>query len=138
MNTSEELNGALVLVHPGLAYDPAGKQNQLGIITDIDLINDDIFVAFATGEQGRYSADALLMLKPTEDISREAMKQHYDLDLADFKTLLRISVMQNRTPSMANTRAAMVQAMQNDTLRRHSMATIAELYPQELSMSVGR
>lgn len=138
MKNAEELPGTLVLVHPDLIHDPAGKQNQPGMITDVDLENDDIYVSFAKGEQGRYSADALLIMKPANTIHFDLMQNRMSLDTADFKTLMRIMLLQNGHPTMTDKRTAIKMASQSDILRNGSMATVAEFYPQEHAISFGR
>lgn len=138
MNNPEELTGMLALVHPALSHDPAGKQNQVGMITDADLANDDIYIGFAKGEQGRYSADAVLIMKPANTIHFDLMQNRLKLEVTDFKTLMRIALLRQGHPTMADKRSAMAMAMQNETLRNNSMATVAEAYPQEMSISIGR
>jgi ethanolamine utilization protein EutP (predicted NTPase) len=49
---TDDLKGTFVLVHPELSHDPAGKQNKIGIITQTDLPNEDVFVSFGN-EPGR-------------------------------------------------------------------------------------
>ena len=44
--TSSELTGTLVLVHLKMKNDPAGKENETGVIVNADLANDSILVGF--------------------------------------------------------------------------------------------
>ena len=67
---NDDLQGLPVLVHPELSFDPAGKQNQVGVISKADLMNDDVFVSF-DGKLALYSTDALLVLLPPEEIHRK-------------------------------------------------------------------
>jgi len=57
MLMADELKGLVVLVHPDLVNDPVNRQNQVGVISHADLMNDDIFVRF-DGEQGLYASVA--------------------------------------------------------------------------------
>lgn len=89
----ENLTGTVVLVHPELMNDPVNRQGQVGIVASADLANDEVFVGFGKGPLGLYSVDALLALKPHNEIYKHLLNHVQDLDQQDFKTMLRISML---------------------------------------------
>ena len=84
-----------VLVHPQLDDDPAGKQNQVGIITSADIAIDEVFVNFADNTQGLYSTDALLALLPAEEIHQNLVDNAFTLAMQDLKVLTQIDLLLN-------------------------------------------
>ncbi len=52
MNRTDELPGTLVLIHPDLTKDPAGRPGQIGVITDTDRNGDNAFVGFGKKRPG--------------------------------------------------------------------------------------
>src|SRR6185437_8783453 len=111
MQTSDELIGTLVLVHPKLSNDPAVKTGQVGIITGADLPNDNIFVGFGRSGQGVYGSDALLLLKPAEQL-KELLQQHKpDLNANDYGTLYQIALLKEFRQSTANIKTAISLAL---------------------------
>lgn len=120
-----ELQGSLVLVNPYLDDDPMQKQGQLGMITDFDLDNDEVYVSFSKGEQGLYSTAVLQVLKPPAEIYKIALVYRVDMDTADFKDLLRITAQQDMN-TRASIRNAMEIAMKNETLRTCSLVSIRD------------
>jgi hypothetical protein len=87
----DDLQGTPVLVHPELGYDPAGKQNKVGLISKADLMNDDIFVSFGD-ELALYSTDALLVLRPAEEIHQNLVELAYDISFVELKPLTQIDL----------------------------------------------
>ena len=126
MNSSDELTGTLVLVHPKLTNDPAGKSGQVGIITGADLANDDIFVGFGRSGQGVYGSDALLTLKPAEQLKELLQRHQLQLSIPDYKALFQISLLQEFRQSTANIKTAMSLALQNETIMGHSMQSLED------------
>lgn len=89
----ENLTGTVVLVHPELMNDPVNQQGQVGIVASVDIANDEVFVGFGKGPLGLYSVDALLALKPHNEIYKHLLTHVQELDPQDFKTMLRISML---------------------------------------------
>src|SRR5882757_6138930 len=137
MNNTDDLTGSLVLVHPDLQDDKAGKQNQIGMITHADLINDNVIVTFGKGEQALYSTDALLTLKPANDIYRALLTSHKSLEKEDYKALFQISLLQDYG-SPGKTKTAIELAMKNETLRNFSMVTLEESLKKDHVLSLER
>ena len=88
---TDDLKGTPVLVHPELSYDPAGRQNQVGVISKADLMNDDVFVSF-DGGIALYSTDALLVLLPAEEIHQNLADIAYETPFAELKPLTQIDL----------------------------------------------
>jgi len=96
----EELTGDLVLVNPKLTHDPANRQGEIGIITKADLEKDEIFVGFGHKPMGLYSADALLTMKPKNELHKDLMVTGKELDKEDLKVVWRAHLLQERaTPT---------------------------------------
>ncbi len=89
----EELTGTVVLVHPELMNDPVNRQGHVGIVATADLGQDEVFVGFGKGPLGLYSVDALLVLKPHNEIYKDLLNHVQELDAQDFKAMLRISML---------------------------------------------
>lgn len=123
---AEELIGQLVLVHPQLTGDPAGKSGQVGIITGTELENDNIYVGFGRNGQGLYATDALLLLKPAAQIKDLLQEHKQDLSVTDYKALFQISLLQEFKKSTANIKSAMSLALQSETVRNFSMRSIED------------
>lgn len=126
MNPSDELIGQLVLVHPQLTSDPAGKSGHVGIITGTDLENDNIYVGFGRNGQGLYGTDALLLLKPNEQIKQNLQEHKSALSVGDYKSLFQISLLQEFKQSTANIKTAMSLALQNETVMGLSMQSLED------------
>lgn len=126
LNPSEELIGQLVLVHPQLTGDPAGKSGQVGIITGTELEHDNIYVGFGRNGQGLYGTDALLLLKPAAQIKDLLQEHKQALSVADYKALFQISLLQEFKQSTANIKSAMSLALQSETVRNLSMRSIED------------
>ena len=121
----DELTGTLVLVHPGLAADPAGKQNQIGLITDYDLGKDDIYVSFGKGERALYSSDALLVMKSENDVYAALLEHRTDLPQADFKALFQANLMQQYGHT-GQLKGAMELLQQRPQIRELGMVSLAD------------
>jgi len=89
---NDELNGKLVLVHPGLTHDPAGRQNEIGIIVNSDLADDNILVSFQDNGYASFSSDALLVLLPDEQIHQNLVDMAYEAAFRDLKALTHIDL----------------------------------------------
>jgi hypothetical protein len=137
MNALNDLSGTLVLVHPALPHDEAGNQNNIGMITDADLDRDEVLVTFGKGDIGLYSADALLVLKSANDIHRNALDNHQQLDTADFKSLLSMALLR-QSGGYSDTRKAFEMVMNNNRLLEHSMVALDESLDLEQAQSMGR
>ena len=131
----DELQGKLVLVHPDLTNDPAGKRNEIGVIKTIDLDQDDVFVSFDNGELSLYATDALLILKPANEIYDKIASIELKLDFPDLKALNWINLLQ-RYGSSNQLRNAMEQAKQHPGI--HSLCLITLREALEINQSQNR
>lgn len=126
LNPSEELIGQLVLVHPRLTSDPAGKSGQVGIITGTDLEADNVYVGFGKQGQGLYGTDALLILRPAQQLKNALAEHKTELGFEDHKALFQIALLKEFRPTTANIKTAMSLALQSETVRNMSMRSIED------------
>lgn len=110
----EDLTGTWVLVHPELTIDPAKHQGHIGIIKSSDLLKDEVRVGFGHTPVALYSTDALLVIKPHNELYRDLLTNVKELETQDFKTLLRISMLlQNGSPRQLKDALEMVLSSEN-------------------------
>jgi hypothetical protein len=119
----EELTGNLVMVHPKLTNDPVQRQGQLGVITSADLAKDEIYVGFGSSPLGLYSSDALLVLKPNNELYEGILTHIKEMDTPDFKTLMEITLLQEKN-SVNYLRDALELAATNERTLEYSTVTL--------------
>ena len=88
---NDKLRGVVALVHPDLECDPLNKRNQIGVICEANIDLDDIYVDFVD-KVGLFSADALLVLLPPEEIHQNLADMAYDIAFPDLKALTQIDL----------------------------------------------
>lgn len=121
----EDLTGNLVMVHPRLENDPVQRQGQVGIITSADLAKDEIYVGFGNSPLGLYSTDALLVLKPHNELYQDILTHIKEMDTPDFKTLMEITLLQEKN-SVNYLRDAMELATTNDRTLAYSTISLQD------------
>lgn len=121
----EELTGNLVMVHPKLSDDPVQRQGQVGIITSADLVKDEIYVGFGNSPLGLYSTDALLVLKPHHELYKDILTHIKEMDTPDFKTLMEITLLQEKS-SVNYLRDAMELAATNERTLAYSTVSLQD------------
>ncbi len=141
----EDLTGNLVMVHPKLENDPVNRQAQVGIIISADLAKDEIYVGFGNSPLGLYSTDALLVLKPHNELYNDILTHIKEMDTPDFKTLMEITLLQEKS-SVNYLRDAMELAVTNERTLAYSTVSLQdklglvreESREQQLTPSMGR
>lgn len=113
------------MVHPNLTSDPVGRQGQVGIITSFDLAKDEVYVGFGNSPLGLYSTDALLVLKPHNDLYQDILTHIKEMDTPDFKTLMEITILQEKN-SVNHLRDAMELAATNEKTLAYSTVSLQE------------
>jgi hypothetical protein len=136
--TTEELTGTLVLVHPELKNDPAGKFGEIGVITGANIAEDTVYVGFGRAGQGAYGSDALLVLKPAEVIYKQMQEDKSKLSTNEYKTLFQIALMLEYKQSATTLKNAMLHAMKSETLRNYSMVTLDDALGLKRNQSLER
>jgi hypothetical protein len=121
----EDLTGNLVMVHPKLENDPVNRQAQVGIITSADLAKDEVSVGFGNSPLGLYSTDALLMLKPHNELYADILTHIREMDTPDFKTLMEITLLQEKS-SVNYLRDAMELAATNERTLAFSTVSLQD------------
>lgn len=141
----DELTGNLVMVHPKLENDPVNHQAQVGIITSADLAKDEVYVGFGNSPLGLYSTNALLVLKPHNDLYQDILTNIKKMDTPDFKTLMEITILQEKS-SVNSLRDAMELAATNERTLAFSTVSLQdklglvreESHKQQITAGVGR
>jgi hypothetical protein len=133
---TEDLKGTLVLVHPELAHDPAGKQNQIGIISYTDLVNDDVFVSFGY-ETALYATDALLMLLPQLEIYQYTNEMAFELALPDLKTLTQIELLLRYGTAITH-ETALQLARDNKNIQPFCLDTLQNQLQKDIDQNYSR
>jgi len=133
---TDDLKGTPVLVHPELSYDPAGKQNQVGIIREADLMNDDVFVSF-NGELALYPAEALFVLLPNEEIHQNLADIAYETPFAQLKPLTQIDLFL-RYGSPGKELTAMHLARDNPAIRPLCLDTLQNQLIKSIDQNYSR
>jgi len=87
----DKLRGVVALVHPDLECDPLNKRNQIGVISEADIDLDNICVDFVN-KVGLFSADALLVLLPSDEIHQNLADMAYEVAFPDLKALTQIDL----------------------------------------------
>jgi hypothetical protein len=133
---TEDLKGTPVLVHPELAHDPAGKQNQIGIISHTDLVNDDVFVSFGY-ETALYATDALLMLLPQLEIYQYTNEMAFELALPDLKTLTKIELLLRYGTAITH-ETALQLARDNKNIQPFCLDTLQNQLQKDIDQNYSR
>ena len=133
---TDDLKGTPVLVHPELSYDPAGKQNQVGLISKADLMNDDVFVSF-NGELALYPAEALFVLLPNEEIHQNLADIAYETPFAELKPLTQIDLFL-RYGSPGKELTAMHLARDNPAIRPLCLDTLQNQIIKSIDQNYSR
>lgn len=115
---TNELRGTMVLIHPDLTRDPAGKSGQLGVITGYEPDNDNVFVGFGKAGQGLYGTDAVLVLRNGPAILAELAEQKKYLSVDDADTVFKIGMFEEVSSTPTNTRIALEFAKNNPVVRQ--------------------
>lgn len=121
----EELTGQLVVVHPQLTTDPVSRQGQIGVIATVDLKSDTIGVGFGAGPLGKYSSEALLVLKNKNELYQDVMTGVKEMDAKTFHDLLDLNMKQERS-DYVNVSAAMKIALENPEVMKRSMISLED------------
>ena len=91
-NVNADLANRFVLVHPDLEHDPAGKQNEMGMIISADIAKDDFYVSFQDNTSGLYASDALFLLKPVDEIHQLLVDHGALLSFPDLKAFTHLDL----------------------------------------------
>ena len=91
-NVNADLANRFMLVHPKFEHDPAGKQNEMGMIISADIAKDDFYVSFQDNTNGLYASDALFLLKSVEEIHQSLVDHAYSLAFPDLKAFTHLDL----------------------------------------------
>lgn len=89
----EKISGMLVLVSPELSGNWPLK-GQIGFITAFEEKKQAVMVGFGTLEMYAYAPDALLLMKPKNDLYQLLLSKPAAMGVEDFKLLMRANILQ--------------------------------------------
>lgn len=128
----DELINKPVMVHPELTHDPVNQQRNIGLITNIVYENDEIYVRFKEDVTGIYSADALLLLLPPQQILENLRAGISEMERSDIVELLNIYLLQESGQTEA-IQEAMYMPIFNDALWDRALISLQDWIDQGLS-----
>lgn len=102
MKTNEKLNGTLVLVHPQLENDLAGRQGKVAVVNYDRQQSNEVYVGFTDGAEAIYRPEQLLKLKSYEEIRQDLADNGPAMKPDDFGALYKIMMLQERGTAQAN------------------------------------
>ena len=126
----------MVLIHPDLTKDPAGKSGEIGVITGYEPENDNVYVGFGKSGQGLYGTDAVLVLRNGRAIFSELEENKQDMSVDDVGTVFKIGLFQDASPSPANTRTSLEFAGKNPAVRQMVTRSLDHMLGIEKGMAV--
>ncbi len=132
----DKLRGVMALVHPDLECDPLNKRNQIGVISEADIDLDNIYVDFVD-KVGLFSADALLVLLPPDDIHQNLADMAYEASFPDLKALTEIDLFLRYGDVNARFKA-MAIARDNPALQPLCLETLNNQISRDIPNQYGR
>jgi hypothetical protein len=132
----DRLRGTVALVHPDLECDPLNKRNQIGVISEADIDLDNIYVDFVD-KVGLFSADALLVLLPPDEIHQNLADMAFDVAFPDLKALTQIDLFLRYGDVNARFKA-MVIARDNPAIQSLCVEVLNKQISRDLPNQYGR
>jgi hypothetical protein len=126
MINEENLRGTIVMMHPEMWKENADKQGVIGEILKADLALDDIYVTYGGPQPHLHSADALLVLRPADEILEDLQNLETDLEPQDVQDLSLIARMVNHG-STKHLRSAMELVSNNQNILDYSVISLEEV-----------
>lgn len=131
----QELTNKQVMVHPLLTNDPARMQGQVGFISHINLVNDEVHVQFPYNQTAIYSTNALLSLQPKELILATIKEKLVEFDPKDVRILLDIYKLQtNGKPAAIE--EALRWAIAFEVVGGNSLVTLQDFIDRGMSDNI--
>jgi hypothetical protein len=128
----DQLIDTQVMVNPALTFDPVNQQSHVGRISTIIYQNDEVYVRFNDGKFGLYSADALLVLRPQEEILLNLREGIDSFQKSDILDMLNIYLLQASGNDGAISEA-MYMAAFNDAVTNKTLIPLNEWIDRGLS-----
>jgi hypothetical protein len=137
MKQTDDPRGMMVLVHPELAEDPAGKQNEFGAILAADFNTDEMLVCFTDGNWGLYPTDALLVLKESEELFRLLETNEVPVTEADRKLIHAMALVLLHDFEEAP-RICLKICRQNPAIRELAMESLPDALDRDQQQDISR
>ena len=135
--TDKELLGTLVLVHPGLENDPAGRKGDIGIVAYVDRPNEEVYLRFTDESEAVYPSKDLFSLKDRQNIFTDDAPDSGLKNLENYKDLYKITMLQEMGRSTDLWQALEV-ARENPAIWTNSLTNVADSLGQRQFQSIGR
>lgn len=136
MNSSENLNGTLVLIDPELKNDPLKAQGQVGYIKYASQQRDEIYVGFTDGREAFYQPSELLRLKTRQELFEDLNNGAF-ISFQDFKALYKVATLLDRETNLSNIQALEV-ARDNPAIWDKALDRIPAREKQQLAHQFAR
>jgi hypothetical protein len=137
MINEENLRGTIVMMHPEMWQAHADKQGVIGEILKADPARDDFHVTYGGPQPHLHSSDALLVLKPADEIMEYLQNHSIDLTPYDFQDLRSIArMLHHGTPK--HLRSAMELVRDNESIREQSVSSLEEVLGLKQARSIKR
>lgn len=126
-----------MLIRPDLKDDPIKAQGKIGFIQYAPKSMDGLYVSLLGEQDGFYKPDELLRMKGKHEIFKDLMENGTSLDANDFKTLYKISLLQDRGTTSAEIQALEL-ARDNPSVWPRTLESLAPKQNLELARTYGR
>ncbi|WEA00763.1 hypothetical protein [Mucilaginibacter sp. SJ] len=127
MIDEQNLKGTVVMLHPEMWEAHADKEGVIGEIVKADLARDDFYVKYGEGTESRlHSADALMILRESDDIYEYLQNHSVDISPYDFKDLKTIALLVDRGTAK-QIRTAMELVQKNENIRGASVSPLDKI-----------
>lgn len=127
-----------VLVHPGLAEDPVGRQGQVGLLTFAVINQDEFYVGFEDEEVGVYDAAAILILKDADSIFQYAEAHQHSLTEYEQNALFNIGMLEVYAEDSRYQKEALMIALQYPRLNDAVLLSIEARLHLNRGPKIGR
>ena len=137
MNERINLHGTLAVVRPDLENDPIRQQGEIGIITYVDEVNNEVYVIFDHGKEGTYQGEALLQFKTPDEVAASPVDNAREMELRDYKDVYKIGSLLGLGRS-EDLMTAMEIARDNPNIWKDVFVTVGDRIEQCQKQLVGR
>lgn len=133
---NENLNGTPVLVKPATENDTGQSKALIGVLTDARSATENL-VRFPGGGEAYYQANEISKLKDKRQVFNDLNKNGTSMEVADFKAMYKIMLLQDRGSSQALF-AALAIARDNPGIQKRVIEPLIPEQKQERDAVVDR
>lgn len=133
---NETLNGIPVLVKPAPEYDKGQAAPLIGVLTYARSAAEN-HVRFPGGGEAYYQSNEISKLKNKEEVFNDLNKNGSSMEVADFKAMYKVMLLQDRGTSQALF-AALAIARDNPGMQDRVLEPLTPEQKQQIDATVGR